>query len=371
MRNGIGKGIAAIFVAGVLAAGICCAGFASRGEDGKWFGNGDLSTWHWKDKTDDKTPDNTTAASGNMLNVVEQNGITLTGATIPLEDYEENGISARAENAYTLTAELTPANTTYKDLDWVASWNTSVSWTSGKTITDYLTVTPSEDTLSAVVECKAPFGAQIQITVTYRHNTEINAKCTVDYRQKYQNAFTGYIALDSTSGKKANFSSGVDTRISVDFPFAKQSDLAYFGTRNGEISVTAQGNEVYTIPLECKLTKVEMQMSSNLSRSFAEYPAGCITGDFYERKPLTGVTYAGGKCTGLMQNFMGITDYSNGNISTIKSKLGSYSDCYYDYTISFTVNGEEKSVMCRLSFNHSSLAIAANDVNLSNGNIVF
>lgn len=58
MRNGIGKGIAAIFVAGVLTAGICCTGFASRDEDGKWFGNSNVSSWHWADKADDNKPDN-------------------------------------------------------------------------------------------------------------------------------------------------------------------------------------------------------------------------------------------------------------------------------------------------------------------------
>ena len=370
--NGIAKGIAAILVAGVLAAGVCCTGFVSRGDDGKWFGNGNISTWHWKDKTDDKKPDDKPTASGDLLNVVEENGIALMSATIPLSDYEENGISAQAENAYTLTATLTPTNTTYKELEWAISWNTSVSWTSGKTLSDYVTVTPSEDTLSATVECKAPFGAQVQITVTYQHNTEINAKCTVDYRQKYQNSFTGYIALDSASGKKANFSSGADTRISVDLPFTKQSDLSYLGTRNGEISVTANGNDVYTLPMDFQLTQVKMNYSSMMSRSFCEYPAGCDMSGFSERAPLTGVTYTGGKCTGLMQKFMGITSYSNGNLATIKSKLGSYPyDAYFEYEIHFTVNGEEKSVVCRLTFTSSSLAVAATGVNLSSGNIVF
>lgn len=55
--NGIAKGIAAILILCVLAAGVCCMGFASRGDDGKWFGNGNISTWHWNDKTDDKLGD--------------------------------------------------------------------------------------------------------------------------------------------------------------------------------------------------------------------------------------------------------------------------------------------------------------------------
>lgn len=62
--NGLAKGISAILLAGVLAAGVlaagvCCTGFASRDDNGKWFGNGNIATWHWSDKTDGKADDNT------------------------------------------------------------------------------------------------------------------------------------------------------------------------------------------------------------------------------------------------------------------------------------------------------------------------
>ncbi len=327
------------------------------------------SLWWKEEQTQPETPTN--ISGGTHVNVTEENGIGLKSAAIAEEDYAANGVSAQAESAYTLTAEVTPSAATYKELIWTTAWNASDGWAAGKEVSDYVTVTPSDDTLSATVACAAPFAVQIQITVTYKHNSNVNATCTVDYRQKYQNAFTGYIALDITSGKKANFSSGADTRISIDFPFAEQAHLSYLGTRNGEISITAQGNDVYTLPMECKLTEVKMNYSSMLSRSFCEYPANCDMSGYNESAPLKDVTYTGGKCTGLMQKFMGITDYSRGNVSSIKSKLGSYSDCYFEYAITFTVNGEEKRVTCRLSFNPSTLAVAVSDIDLSNGSIVF
>lgn len=312
----------------------------------------------------------TSDSGGAVIEESTGNGVKLTTRMLTSAEYDDYGVSPQAENAHTLTATITPANATYKELKWAASWTTSSVWATDKTVSDYITVTPSSDTLSAVVECKAPFAAQVQITVSYVHDSSINAACTVDYLQKYQDAFTGYIALDN-SANKANFSSSADTRLSIDFPFTDNSELSRLGTRNGEVSVTPQGNDVYTIPMEYSLTKVEMLMSSAMSRAFSEYPAGFQTVTSSSSTPLAGVTYKDGKCTGLMQKFMGITDYSSGNVSTVKSKLGGYTDCYYEYKIYFSVNGEEKSVSIRLSFTSSSIAIPVSNIGLSDGSIVF
>lgn len=35
----------------LLVAAICIIGFVSRGDNGKWFANNNMSTWHWSDKT--------------------------------------------------------------------------------------------------------------------------------------------------------------------------------------------------------------------------------------------------------------------------------------------------------------------------------
>lgn len=333
----------------------------------------DWNPYGWFDKKQEQPTDSTETpdSGGAVIGESTGNGVKLAARMLTSAEYDDYGVSPQAENAHTLTATVTPANATYKELEWSASWTDTLPWATDKTVSDYVTVTPSSDTLSAVVECKAPFAAQVQITVSYVHDSKINAACTVDYLQKYQNAFTGYIALDNTSGKKANFSSSADTRISIDFPFADNSELSRLGTKNGEISVTPQANDVYTIPMEYSLTKVEMLMSSAMSRAFSEYPAGFSTVTSSSSTPLADVTYKDGKCTGLMQKFMGITDYSSGNVSTVKSKLGGYSDCYYEYKIYFSVNGEEKSVSIRLSFTSSSIAIPVSNIGLSDGSIVF
>ncbi len=184
-NNNIAKGIGAVVLAGVIAAGVCCTGFASRGDDGKWFGNGNLSTWHWNDKTDDKTPDDLTTGH-DLVNVIEENGISLMSAVIPVSDYAVNGISEHAENAYTLTASILPENADNKAVDWSVSWiNGSSAWAAGKTVTDYVTVTPTSDgALTATVTCVQAFGEQIHVRCTSRDNTDAYAICSVDYEKK-------------------------------------------------------------------------------------------------------------------------------------------------------------------------------------------
>ncbi len=53
------KIIVAFLIAAVLAAGVCCMGYAARGEDGKWFGNPNLSTWHWDDPSAEENGEET------------------------------------------------------------------------------------------------------------------------------------------------------------------------------------------------------------------------------------------------------------------------------------------------------------------------
>ena len=118
------------------------------------------------------------------------NGVKVMSAKIAKEDYVANGISPLAETAYTLTATVLPADTTNKKVDWsIAFKNASSTWASDKTVTDYVTVTPSADgALTAVVACLQPFGEQIKVTVTSQDNAEAKAEVSVDYVKRLTGA---------------------------------------------------------------------------------------------------------------------------------------------------------------------------------------
>ena len=145
-------------------------------------------------------------------------GIRLAAVKLASSQYEDYGVSAQAETAYTLTATITPADAANKKVDWtIAFKNASSTWASGKTVTEYATVTPSADgALTAVVENVAAFGEQIIVKATSRDNAEAYATCTVEYLQRT----TGYtLTLDG----KALSENGAENLVQLDFMESKSA----------------------------------------------------------------------------------------------------------------------------------------------------
>ncbi len=109
---------------------------------------------------------------GGIISESESQGMQLTASKLSSSEYAENGVSTQAESAYTLTATVKPEDAENKAVDWsIAFVNASSAWASGKSVTDYVTVTPSADgALTAVVTNLGEFGEQIKVTVTSRGN---------------------------------------------------------------------------------------------------------------------------------------------------------------------------------------------------------
>ncbi|MGN0813178.1 MAG: hypothetical protein ACI4MQ_06705, partial [Candidatus Coproplasma sp.] len=86
-RNIAGKIVAGVLALAVAAGSVCCLGFVSRDNSGRWFGNSDLGSWHWADnKLDDGNE-----GGGPVISDGESNGMLLSATAIPLSDYEEYG----------------------------------------------------------------------------------------------------------------------------------------------------------------------------------------------------------------------------------------------------------------------------------------
>ena len=130
----------------------------------------------------EETADNGGAIIGESVG----SGVKVMSAKIAPENYAANGVSAQAETAYTLTATVLPEKASNKAVDWTVSFvNPASAWATGKTVTDYVTVTPTADgALTANVECLQAFGEQIKVTVTSRNNAEATATCLVDYAER-------------------------------------------------------------------------------------------------------------------------------------------------------------------------------------------
>ena len=136
---------------------------------------------------EDETPDDGQDEDDGGAVIVEgaSNGINLMNARIAPENYAEQGISPLAATAYLLTAIITPEDAVNKAVDWTIAWqNPDGEFAVGKTVTDYVTVTPTADgALTANVECLQPFSDFIDITVTTRDGG-LSAVCTVVFEGK-------------------------------------------------------------------------------------------------------------------------------------------------------------------------------------------
>ena len=172
--GGLAIGLAGVLVVGALG----------------WFTKGFRE---WKDEEVPEVEDpigEEEDSSGAIIGESTGNGVKLMSAKIAKEDYADYGISPLAETAYQLTASIEPMDATNQEVDWSVSFvNASSAWATGKTVTDYVTVTPTEDgAKTATVANLGAFGEQIKVTVTSRDNPEATAECTVDYVNRLTSA---------------------------------------------------------------------------------------------------------------------------------------------------------------------------------------
>lgn len=175
----IWNGILAVLLVLVLAGTAALVGVLSDG-----FKNWD------KFKTEEEQTEETT---DNGAPVIGENGEELpSGEAIPMPKAMAFRSAAALDgrnaeyDSVTLTATVTPSNADNKKVDWtIAFANPASEWASGKTVTDYVTVTPESDgSLTATVQCLQDFGEQIIITVTSRDNSNAKATCTVDFYKR-------------------------------------------------------------------------------------------------------------------------------------------------------------------------------------------
>lgn len=181
---------------------------------------------------------------GAVIEEGESNGIKLMSAKISPENYDEYGISPMAETAFQLTATITPENATNKAVDWtIAFVNAESEWATGKTVTDYVTVTPTADgALTANVECLQAFGEQVRVTVTSRDNTAVKANATVDYTEKL-------------SAVKATFGSTV---------------LSNGMTKSFDLDASGQPAEVWTFDYTTSAHTIADEYTTTVKISFAD-----------------------------------------------------------------------------------------------------
>ena len=182
-----------------------------------------------EEPTEEEQPSGVTDGDGNEL----ESG-TMYALPTAMVYAAPTAESASAGEGVTVTATVKPETAIDKSVTWsVAFANAESVWASGKTASDYLTVTPDEeDSRIAVLTCKEAFGEQILLTCASVSDPDKTATCTVDYAQ----------TVTGVTVKIGNVElvMGGDTEVTV--------DIGHDNTdRGGEITMEYTLSEVYTI----------------------------------------------------------------------------------------------------------------------------
>ena len=183
----------------------------------------------WFDKGEDSLPvqDETATIQDGGMSVTPSaaSGIRLMAAERTATD-----VSPLAETSYTITATIEPASAR-QNANWSVAWaNGSSAWATGKTVTDYVTITPTEEgSLTATLACVKPFSEQVILTVSAMGNESKTATCTVDYQQRLNinSLKLGGATLSTTS---CGFKAQVDETHTMEIDYSySEGTISYLG----------------------------------------------------------------------------------------------------------------------------------------------
>ncbi len=362
-------GIAFVLVA-VMLTGVCLQLFGT--------GKQQPSNWFKKPDTEQTTPvpDDTTDKP-----VLDENGNELTsGVThaMPAQMTFRTAKSlaaatptAQAASEYdsvTLNATVKPDSATDKTVDWSIAWvNANSEWATGKTVTDYVTVTPQSDgSTTATVQCLQPFGEQIRVTVTSRMNTNATASCTVDFKAR-----PSIIAL---TGASALSSSNIDNIMPTVLTATALSD---FDTNLHNLFADWNVNVVEGVHTTGSVTvnsfKVEAKASDGLYNALKAQGKAYSTNEYRSVFAPSQVSNGNYK-TNRFWFYLSLYSGGSDNAVTYVNKLNtaiSNNSTSYDFELKVTVNTNmgESAFVRKFKVDRNSLVFSVERVELS-GNIV-
>ena len=295
----------------------------------------------------------------------EENGISIKGVDIPRSLYSQYGISPIVQNAKTLTATVTPADAENKMLDWSVAWkNSSATWAKGKTVTDYITVTPTSDgALTATVTCNQAFGEKIIITACIRGAEGINTSCTCEYTQKVIGAnlsADSYLSLNTSN-----------LNPTIDFPFQFRSEadeqsaaFTFFMSIQGPISITPVYSDVYTKEHSKNIDEVTVSTSLSTYYFNALKDSGAIPS--VSSAESYGASY-NPKGTGSLGSILGVTRFADGgsgkfysNYCKVRAVLKqNCSNVMLHLKVVLDFRDDQSTTIYNIKFSASSLATLA------------
>ena len=287
-------------------------------------------------------------------------GIRLMAEFLPEITQGDNETDYESETL-TITATVSPDNSADNTgLDWsMAFKNPSSAWATGKTLSDYMTLTPSgtdaAGSKKVSVKCLKPFGEQIVITATSQDNPEVTASCTADFAQRIESATLNFGDL--------NVNLGGDTNVKWEL---NQNGVGVGGATN----VTTEKSDVYTLAEDFTYT---VTLTSN--NGFFQLDGKTIT--FTDPGDVTsgGITFDYAQFDTLHMMIIDRIDdfcFYEASVSELIPYFSEITDGYlFDVTLTFTGEHTEQVFSSVLNVNGYTNSSVISDVQFDNSGLVF
>lgn len=350
-------------------------------------------------KQKQKTP--VTETSNNFVVTPENNKLMrLTATPLTAAQYDDYGIMPIAQSAYTITATITPANADDKTVDWAVAWKDGNStWAKGKTVTNYVTVTPTSDgALTASVSCLTAFGEQVIVTVVPRANTDISATCTLDYRQ----TITGVVSELSHYIYNGSAADDINRIATASTGGAKTVNLApsSYAANFYQKYYTLTLSSTYTLPINTVSISYKLNLTSNFRTALTSQGCSPVSTNGATFDTVSNATISSSKqvtmsfgnsgstgkgcadyygllCTGLAASSSGATKFNTDTYNKFIAAAKTVSSGGH-FTITITATGSTSvgdnttfTATTTATFSNSSLLVAPTGVNTNQSTLVF
>lgn len=296
--------------------------------------------------------------------VTDENGNELEESAISLNMSSDEG-------SVTITATITPSTALNKKVDWSLEWkNPESAWAKGKTVTDYVTLTPSSDgSLTATISCIKEFSEQIIVTVVSRANENASASCNVDYVKRLKS--TGLSVSGDYSLQNGILTLGeFEDRLDKIIPSIDINHISVWGDGTIEKDDFISGYKYYI--------KASDELKSLCPTAVSEYVELLSLGQvnlletvFDETIYLYHKSQTGTTITGEIITYPAYYTLETSTFNEILTTLGSLDGHAFELKIvAETLKGNVESVI-NVTVSKSNLNLVAEKVVLNNTNIEF
>ena len=299
--------------------------------------------------------------TGNVVVTPQESGGIRLMAEFQPEITESGDATDYEGETLTITATVSPDNSADNTgLDWsMAFKNPSSPWATGKTLSDYMTLTPSgadvAGSKTVSVKCLKPFGEQIVITATSQDNPAVTASCTADFAQRIESATLKFGDL--------NVNLGGDTNV--------KWELNPNGVGvGGATSVTMEKSDVYTLAEDFTYT---VTLTSN--NGFFQLDGKTIT--FTDPGDVTsgGITFDYAQFDTLHMMIIDRIDdfcFYEASVSELIPYFSEITDGYlFDVALTFTGEHTEQVFSSVLKVNGYTNSSVISDVQFDNSGLIF